>query len=145
MVELEHKAMWPIKKLNIDLDEAGQHRKLQIDELDEIRNETYENAKIYKEWIKIFHDQAILKKLFLPDQKVLLYNSRLYLFSEKLKSRWTSPFIVKEVFSYGVIEIENLSTDAILKIDGQRLKPFLELPTEVVEEAMVLHEPIYID
>ena len=97
-VELEHEAMWAIKKLNMDLKEAGQHRKLQIDELKKIRNETYNNAKIYKERTKVFHDQAILRKSFLSDQKVFLYNSRLHLFSEKLRSRWTGPYIVKEVF-----------------------------------------------
>ena len=86
-VELKHRAMWANKKLNMDLDEAGQYRKLQIDELEKIRNEAYDNAKIYKERTKIFHDRAILRKLFLSDQKVLLYNSRLHLFFEKLRSR----------------------------------------------------------
>ena len=56
LVELEHRAMWAIKKLIMDLDKAGQHRKLQIDEFKKIMNEAYENAKIYKERTKVFHD-----------------------------------------------------------------------------------------
>ena len=53
---------------------AGEHRKLQLNELEEIRNEAYENARIYKEKIKVFHDKAILRKSFTPGQKVLLYD-----------------------------------------------------------------------
>ena len=88
-VELKHKSMWAIKQLNFDLDLAGEHRKLQLNELEEIRNEAYENARIYKEKTKVFHDKAILRKSFTPSQKVLLYDSRMYLFPDKLRSRWT--------------------------------------------------------
>nr|XP_028965044.1 uncharacterized protein LOC114827422 [Malus domestica] len=58
-VELEHKAHWAVKKFNLNLDEAGSHRKFQLNELDEIRNEAYENASIYKEKTKAFHDKMI--------------------------------------------------------------------------------------
>lgn len=60
---------------------------------------------------------------FEPSQKVLLYNSRLHLFPHKLRSRWTCPIIVKTVYPYGTVENENPSTS---KVNGQRLKPFLE-------------------
>ena len=86
-VELEHKIMWAIKKLNIDLDITGNHKKLQINELEKLRNEAHETVRVYKERIKVFHDQAIHNKSFTPGQKVLLYNSRLHLFPRKLRSR----------------------------------------------------------
>ncbi|CAL9005427.1 unnamed protein product, partial [Prunus brigantina] len=63
-MELEHRAYWAIKKFNFDLKEAGNVRKLQINELEELRNEAYENAKIYKERTKRYHDKAILRKEF---------------------------------------------------------------------------------
>ena len=86
-VELEHRAMWAIKQLNFDSDSAGKNRLLQINELEEIRNDAYINSKIYKEKTKIFHDKSILQKNFSPGQKVLLYNSKLYFFPGKLRSR----------------------------------------------------------
>ena len=64
----------------MDLDEAGSHRKLQIQELEEIRNDAYENARIYKEKTKAFHDSRISRKSFTKGQKVFLYHSRLRLF-----------------------------------------------------------------
>ena len=58
-VELEHKAYWAIKKLNLSLDKAGKHRLLQLQELQELRRDAYENAEIYKEKTKTFHDRNI--------------------------------------------------------------------------------------
>ena len=74
LVELEHRALWAIKQLNFDLSQAGELRRLQIAELEEIRNEAYENAWITKSRTKHFHDQIINQKNFAPGDKVLLYN-----------------------------------------------------------------------
>ncbi|CAN6716301.1 unnamed protein product [Malus baccata var. baccata] len=100
-VELEHKAHWAIKKFNMNLDEAGSGRKFQLNELDEIRHEAYENASIYKEKTKAFHDKMIRGKTFSIGQKVLLFNSRLRLFPGKLRSKWIGPFVVSNVFENG--------------------------------------------
>ena len=97
-----------------------------MNKLDELRRESNESSRIYKERLKLFHDKNIVRKTFEPHQKVLLYNSRLHIFPGKLHSRWTGPFIVKVVHPYGVVEIENPETGKIFKVNGQRLKPFLE-------------------
>jgi hypothetical protein len=88
-VELKHQAYWAINQLNFNITKAGDQRKLQIDELEELRNDAYNCAKQYKMKMKKTHDQNILRRSFKVGQKVLLYNSRLYLFPGKLKSRWT--------------------------------------------------------
>jgi hypothetical protein len=77
--------------------------------------------------MKKAHDQSILRRSFEFGQKVILCNSRLHLFSGKLKSRWTDPFIIRSVFPHGAIEIEDPKNDSTFKVNGQILKSFLEL------------------
>ncbi|XP_060962150.1 uncharacterized protein LOC133032282 [Cannabis sativa] len=83
-----------------DGDKAGEKRKLQLNELEELRNDAYDCAKSYKERTKLYHDKNILRKDFSTGQKVLLYNSRLHLFPGKLRSKWTGPFTVRTVFPH---------------------------------------------
>ena len=143
-VELEHRAYWAVKRLNFALDKAGETRKLQLDELEELRNDAYDCAKNYKDRMKAMHDRHILMKEFHPGQKVLLYNSRLHLFPGKLKSRWTGPYIVHIVHPHGAVEVQSPKDGNIFKVNGQRLKPFLETVVPKAESAS-LEDPAYQD
>ena len=123
-VELEHKAFWALKFLNFDQEKAGERRKVQMHELEELRNQAYESSKLYKERTKKYHDKKIILRQFMPGQMVLLFNSRLRLFPGKLKSKWSGPFMVKEVKPYGAVELEDPVTKANWTVNGQRLKPY---------------------
>jgi Integrase core domain/Integrase zinc binding domain len=122
-VELEHKAYWAIKAINFEMQKAREKRVLQLHELEELRQGAYENAKIYKERTKNWHDKHIIRREFKVGDLVLLFNSRFRLFPGKLKSKWSGPFQVQRVFPHGAVEIWSERTGSF-KVNGQRLKVY---------------------
>ncbi|KAL9397452.1 hypothetical protein Peur_011705 [Populus x canadensis] len=110
--------------------------------LEEIQNDTYKNARIYKEKTKSLHDRMLTRKEFHVGDKVL-YHSRLKLFPGKLRSCWIGPFVVSNVFPYGAVEITSLETNKVLKVNEHRLKPFYEGWMAELTASVELAEPIY--
>nr|GEU92623.1 reverse transcriptase domain-containing protein [Tanacetum cinerariifolium] len=121
LVELEHKVYWALKHAKFDLKTAGDHRKIQINELNELCDQAYENSLIYKEKTKRIHDSKIKNRVFNIGDRVLLFNSRLKIFSGKLKSHWSGPFTISQVFPYGTVELSQ-PDGPNLKVNGHRLK-----------------------
>ncbi|GJS51292.1 reverse transcriptase domain-containing protein [Tanacetum coccineum] len=121
--QVEHKAYWALKHANFDLKTAGDQRKIQLNELSELRDQAYENSLIYKEKTKRIHDAKIKNRVFNVGDQVLLFNSRLKIFSGKLKSRWSGPFTIVQVFPYGTVELSQ-NSGPNFKVNGHRLKHY---------------------
>ncbi|GJR15591.1 reverse transcriptase domain-containing protein [Tanacetum coccineum] len=122
-IKLEHKAYWALKHENFDLSTAGDHRKVQLNELSELRDQAYENSLIYKEKTKRIHDSKIKNRVFNVGDRVLLFNSRLKIFSGKLKTRWSRPFTIAHVYPYGTVELSQTDRPNF-KVNGHRLKHY---------------------
>nr|GEY49272.1 reverse transcriptase domain-containing protein [Tanacetum cinerariifolium] len=102
--------------------------------LSELRDQAYENSFIYKERTKKLHDKKIKNRIFNVGDQVLLFNSRLKIFSGKLKSRWSGPFTICEIYPYGTVKLVH-PDGCNFKVNCHRLKhyhggdpPPLEIP-----------------
>ncbi|GJY30631.1 reverse transcriptase domain-containing protein [Tanacetum coccineum] len=122
-IKLEHKAYWALKHANFDLSTTGDHRKVQLNELNELRDQAYENSLIYKEKTKMIHDSKIKNRVFNAGDQVLLFNSRLKMYSGKLKSRWSRSFTIAHVFPYGTVELSQNSMPNF-KVNGHKIKHY---------------------
>nr|GEX17480.1 reverse transcriptase domain-containing protein [Tanacetum cinerariifolium] len=112
-----------IQHVNFDLKTAGDHRKLQLNELSELRDQAYENSLIYKERKKKLRDAKIKNRIFNVGDQVLLFSSRLKIFSGKLKSRWSGPFTTAKVYPYGIVKLVH-SDGSKFKVNCHRLKHY---------------------
>nr|GEU94299.1 hypothetical protein [Tanacetum cinerariifolium] len=133
-LKLEHKAFWALKHANFDLKTTGDHRKLQLNKLSKLRDQAYENSIIYKERTKKLHNVKIKNRISNVGDQVLLFNSRLKIFSGKLKSRWSGPFTITEVYPYETAKLAHADGSSF-KVNCHRLKhyhgrdtPSLEIP-----------------
>nr|GEY82540.1 DNA-directed DNA polymerase [Tanacetum cinerariifolium] len=105
---------------------------LQLNELTKLRDQAYKNSVIYKERIKKLHDSKIKNRIFNVGDQVLLFNSRLKIFSGKLKTRWSGPFTITRVFPYGTIELSQ-PDGPNFKVNGHRVKHYFsgDIPSNV--------------
>jgi hypothetical protein len=122
----------------MDLDQAGEYRKMQISELEEWRDKAYHSATLYKERTKRWHDRRLKPNVFNLGDKVLLLNSRVKLFGYgKLRSKWLGPYLVVNTSTHGAITIQD-NEDNIHKVNGHRLKLFLEHDKAINENIDVI-------
>ena len=141
LVEIKYKAWWAIRNLNMDMNRADLKRMLEIDELEELRNDAYFNSKIAKDKQKKWHDQLITRKTFNQGDQVLLFDSKLHLFLGKLKSRWTGPFIIHRAYLNDSVNLLNPKDKRVFKVNGQRVKPYAVRHSVEEEEISLLDPP----
>ncbi|CAM8893408.1 unnamed protein product [Rhodiola kirilowii] len=122
-VELEYKALWAIRELNMSMNATGEKRLMRLYELDEIRLDSYENARIYKERTKNWHDKRIMRRKFNEGERVLLYNSCLRLFPGKLRTKWSGPYTVERAYPDDHVEL-SIEGGKSMVVNGRFLKHY---------------------
>nr|GEU47445.1 reverse transcriptase domain-containing protein [Tanacetum cinerariifolium] len=111
------------------------YKLVQINKLNELRDQAYQNSLIYKEKSKRLHDSKIKNHVFNIGNKVLLFNSRLKIFFGKLKSRWSGLFTISQVFPYDTVELSQ-PDGPNFKVNGHHLKHYFgeDVPKMVVPD-----------
>nr|XP_009761223.1 PREDICTED: uncharacterized protein LOC104213424 [Nicotiana sylvestris] len=121
-VELEHRAWWALKQLNLDMEAPGTSRVTDLHELEEFWYLAFESTRLYKERMKRLHDQNIVEWNFKPGNMVLLYNSRLRLFP-------------------GAVEVATKNDSRTFRVNGHRLKLYVGMSEPKEGAELHLTEP----
>nr|GEU80895.1 hypothetical protein [Tanacetum cinerariifolium] len=155
-IELEHRAYWALKHVNFDLKIAGDHRKLQLNKLNVLRDQAYENSLIYKERKKKLHDSKIKNRIFNvelsqpngPNFKVNGHRMKHY-FRGDIPSK-----VVSDLHTFpmdkrsnrrrvpNIVEPEIRTIEEIVLMVDRTMEELLQEPTEGYEEAIVISEII---
>ncbi|GJX62664.1 reverse transcriptase domain-containing protein [Tanacetum coccineum] len=138
--EIKHRAYWALKNCNPDLIAAGEKRVFQLHELDELRQQAYENSCLYKARTKVWHDRKLrMRKEFKQGNKVLLFHSKYKFKQPKLRSRWLGPYVVKYQYPSGYVELYGKDGKTFIA-NGHRLKLYHEEDNDPREEVTPLKE-----
>nr|GEW16118.1 reverse transcriptase domain-containing protein [Tanacetum cinerariifolium] len=123
---------WVLLLQEFTIKTAGDYKKVQINEL---HDQAYKNSLIYNEKTKRLHDSKIMDRISNIGDRVLLLNSRLKIFSGKLKSRWSGPFTISQVYPYGTVELSQPDRPNF-KVNCHRLKHYFreDVPKLVVPD-----------
>ncbi|KAM1252490.1 hypothetical protein ACFX2J_040487 [Malus domestica] len=97
-----------------------------------------------KEKFEVAPDKALPRKYFEPNQKVLWKKSRFKLFPTRLRSRWTGPYLVVQAYPHSVVEIQDMKSGLIFKVNGHRLKQYLDPIPQMNEEVLYLNDSPFI-
>ncbi|GKD84971.1 hypothetical protein Tco_1356125 [Tanacetum coccineum] len=115
-----------LKNCTPDLIAAGEKRKFQLHELDELRHQAYENSRLYKARNKVWHDRKLrMRKEFKHGNKVLLFHSKYKFKQPKLRSRWLGPYVVKHQYPSRYVELYGKDGKTFI-VNGHRLKLYHE-------------------
>nr|GEY20573.1 reverse transcriptase domain-containing protein [Tanacetum cinerariifolium] len=131
-LENPHQTVLDPKEINESFPLETLNLKSLTHKLNELRDQAYENSLIYKEKTKRLHDSKIKDCVFNIGDKVLLFNSRLKIFSGELKSRWSGPFTISHVFPVELSQPDGPN----FKVNGHRLKHYFgeDVPKMVVPD-----------
>ncbi|XP_047949328.1 uncharacterized protein LOC125195186 [Salvia hispanica] len=141
-VEIEHKAYCAVKEMNMKAHACEDERKLQLQELEELRLESYDSAMWYKERTELWHDKNLRVKELQVGQKVLLFQSRLKLMPGKLKSKWIGPYTTVGIRAHGAMEIQGVNANSVpFLVNGHRVKVFRDSSELCEVEEIQLHTP----
>ncbi|RVW63997.1 hypothetical protein CK203_049389 [Vitis vinifera] len=117
----------------MDLIRVGAKRCLDLNEMEELRNDAYINSKVAKHRMKKWHDQLIFNKELRKGQRVLLYDSRLHIFPGKLKSRWIEPQYERKRFCREIFTLDKWTSMTAYGGADQGAPAGPEQPEELVE------------
>ncbi|XP_070023003.1 uncharacterized protein [Nicotiana sylvestris] len=124
LVDLEHKAMRALKKLNLDWHVAANLRVAHLNELNKFWYHAYASSSLYKEKMKYLHDKYIWNKKFKVRDLVLLFNSMLRMLPVKLKSKWSGLFEIVGVIPFGALDLKNKNNE-VFRVNGYWVKHYL--------------------
>jgi hypothetical protein len=122
-IEFQVRTFHIAEKLGLNLDEAHKQRALQLNELDEIKQDAIQWMILVQKWRTEWHDKFIQKKHFQPGDWALLFDSQFKTFKGKLTTYWLGPYEIDIVYDNGAVKIKTIDDGQVsFVVNGHRLK-----------------------